>query len=311
VRDAFKKARATDEKLQRVGNWCVLIGIGLNFLGLALLPKLSGRAGEVLIFVALVLLFGGIFVPGAIVWVRERRRGDVGDVRIPPSPAISFADATRARRSVNVGDEKMPAPPATNFADRPRSPSSGPQRPLLYMFQHVALREAAFSNHPRLTRELVKERQQPFDLLHFWAKALIRCEDAGMRTAANEAVSLNSDETEALRRAVKIHTRSRHGYTVYFIEMPKPLFMPEAYFTAIVHKDDELHEYGRPSPSTRYFTLERNDPSSSALFCEWHRPGKHVNSGQLVPPELDAFAKAVFDRLPDGGRDTASTPTVE
>ena len=38
--------------------------------------------------------------------------------------------------------------------DAMEAAEEGPKRPLLYMFQYVALPEAAFENHPELKREL-------------------------------------------------------------------------------------------------------------------------------------------------------------
>lgn len=53
-----------------------------------------------------------------------------------------------------------------------------PKRPLLYLFQHVALREAAFENHPELIRELA-EPPSRLPLLHFWSRASLQCERVG------------------------------------------------------------------------------------------------------------------------------------
>jgi hypothetical protein len=81
------------------------------------------------------------------------------------------------------------------------------------------------------------------------------------------------------------------------VSMPIPESSPEAHFVAIVHKDDEPHDYMRESPSTRYFTLERTDVSDRPLLCEWRRDGSHGNYGDGPAPDLEAFADAVFERV--------------
>lgn len=71
----------------------------------------------------------------------------------------------------------------------------GPKRPLLYMFQHVALREAAFENHPELVSELAGECSPP-PLLHFRSRAEIRCIRASVTAPnARRSSAVSSDRT--------------------------------------------------------------------------------------------------------------------
>jgi hypothetical protein len=164
-----------------------------------------------------------------------------------------------------------------------------PGRPVLYAFQHVTLPEAAFQNHPELIRELAGGRPLGGPLVRFQGKAHIRCAAAGL-------IDGTDDEAD-LFEPVAIHPRKRSGFTAYVVTMPVPESSPEAHFVAIVHKDDEAHEYMRESPSTRYFTLEKSDISDRPMLCEWRRDGSHANHGEGPAPNLEAFAHAVFERV--------------
>jgi len=175
-------------------------------------------------------------------------------------------------------------------ADHPNE-TLEPQRPLLYFFQHVALRQAAFINHPELIKELV---EPPSDrpLIHFWSMACLRCEEAGL--FADEAAM-----SDYWMEAVKIHQYTKkNGYTIYIVTMPQPEFSLESFFTSIVHKDGEPHQYGSKSAGTRYFTLEKADVAGP-LLCEWLENGSRKNYGERGSsvPTQKAFADAVFDLL--------------
>lgn len=166
-----------------------------------------------------------------------------------------------------------------------------PKRPLLYFFQHVALRQAAFINHPELIKELV-EPSSDRPLIHFWSMACLRCEEAGL--FADEAAM-----SDYWMEAVQIHQYTKNGFAVFVITMPKPEFSLEAFFVSIVHKDGEPHQYGSRSAGNRYFTLEKTDVAGP-LLCEWlDERGSRRNYGERgssVPTE-EAFADAVFDLL--------------
>ncbi|CAN5145128.1 hypothetical protein BH11PLA2_BH11PLA2_45250 [soil metagenome] len=153
------------------------------------------------------------------------------------------------------------------------------------MFQHVALWEAAFENNPELIRELASEGS-PLTLLHFRSKAEIQCIDAGLLDIDYMDDDEAMDAEYELFRAVAIHHRKRAGYTAHVVAMPPPEFSPEAHFVAIVHKDDEPHEYMQESHSTRYFTLEKTDISDQPLLCEWLRDGTRENYGERTCPRV-------------------------
>lgn len=174
-----------------------------------------------------------------------------------------------------------------------------PARPLLYMFQHVALREAAFENHPELTRDLA-DGPGVLPLLHFRSRARLLCERAGL-PCADEMDDAAMEAEDALFDAVAIHRRRRGGHTAHVVAMPAPESSPEAHLVAIVHRDDEPRDHMRESPSTRYFTLETAHPGDRPLLCEWRRDGTHVNYGEGPEPEIGAFVDAVFGRVASGG----------
>ncbi len=231
---------------------------------------------------------------------------------------MSLFDWLKRRRHPQSGQPATaPVLPATAPTEGPSSPialdadqmwllmaaldpnaSLEPKRPLLYLFQHVALREAAFENHPELIRELA-EPPSHLPLLHFWSRASLQCERAGpfADDPSGEDDAALTAEREWLD-AVRIHPYARDGYTAHIVTLPAPEASPEAYFVAIVHKDDEPHEYRRESPSTRYFTLEQADlPAARPLLCEWLRDGSRENYGEGPVPTREAFAAAVFERV--------------
>jgi len=191
--------------------------------------------------------------------------------------------------------------------DAPPSPAptgpAPPKRPLLYMFQHVALREAAFDNDPALTEELYGPHRPALPLMHSRSVARSLCEDCGM-------IPEDYDAAEADRKVfegVSVRPVRRGGYTAHVVTMPRPKSSPEAYLVAIVHRDDEPREYRRPSPSTRYFTLERSNASLRPLLYEWRRDGSRENNGNSSDPKVDLFVDAVFEHMGVGAAPEAGT----
>jgi hypothetical protein len=225
---------------------------------------------------------------GILNWLFRKRRPE-------PTGAILLG---------NLGIQNQPGRQALVFGDRESLmrtaeameavEQQGPKRPLLYMFQHVALREAAFENHSELIHELAGEASL-VPLLHFWTKALYRCMKVGIIDIDQDDLALHAEQE--LFGAVAIHARKKVGFTAYVVSMPTPESAAEAHFATIVHKDDEPHEYMQASPSTRYLTLEKADNSDHTLLCEWQRDGSRQNYGDGPAPELEAFAEAVFERV--------------
>jgi hypothetical protein len=166
------------------------------------------------------------------------------------------------------------------------------------MFQFVALPEAAFQNHPELIRDLAGERSW-LPLVHFRAKAHLRCIQAGLIDPRKQATDADQKAEAELFEAVAVHPHKRNGYTAYVVTMPTPESPPEAHFVAIVHKDDEPKEHGCESPSTRYFTLEKS-ATRLPVLCECRRDGSRRNYGEGPTPDMGAFVEAVFERVAAG-----------
>lgn len=193
--------------------------------------------------------------------------------------------------------QQLETPEGQKAIEAMLSAPQAPERPLLYMFQHVALREAAFENHPELIKELSGPPRTMMPLLHFRSKAQFRCEMAGLLPEDYDLDESNFEAEQKLFEAVSVSPVRRGGYTAHIVTMPVPEHVTEAYFSAIVFKDDEPKDYMHPSPSTRYFTLEKAEPPTSPLFCEWFRDGSRQNYGEGTAPETRAFADAVFKRM--------------
>lgn len=194
---------------------------------------------------------------------------------------------------------------ADSFTQAARPAQAGLQRPLLYLFQFVTLPEEAFQNHPELIRELVNEPVEDMPLLHARSIARIRCEQMGLPQLTLENSSSDIVAEYKLFSTVTVQAHKSNGYTAHVVTMPEPQFPPEAYFAAIVFKDDEPKEYMQPSPSTRYFTLEKSKGELPVLG-ECLRDGKRRNYGAGPAPDKAAFLQAVLERVnavqPDSGR---------
>lgn len=138
-------------------------------------------------------------------------------------------------------------------------------------------------------------------LMHFRSKARLICEYAGTLPPELDLDDATADaamDAEAeLFAPVAIHPHHRNGYTAYLITMPTPQSATEAHLVAILHKDDEPHEYMQLSPSTRYFVLEKTFDAGRTVMCEWGRDETHANYGVGTAPDQEAFAVAVFERV--------------
>lgn len=169
---------------------------------------------------------------------------------------------------------------------------SGLDRPILYEFQHVVLRDAAFQNHPELLRELDGD-PSPIPLLHFQSKARVHLVMSGQDDP-------NEDDFDAdaeLFSAVRVQTRKGKGHTILVVTMPEPAAAPEAHFAAIAFKDSEPRKPMVASASTRYFTLEKSMYPDVTMLCEWSREGSHLNHGEGPPPKEKQFFVAVLNKF--------------
>ena len=172
-----------------------------------------------------------------------------------------------------------------------------PKRPLVYLFQHLTLREAAFRNDPELLKQLTGPLSMPpfsrFLAQAAWKSALYGLDPTEPIMTLAECQAGRNE----MFNTIKVLPYRRSGFTAFVVSMPEPQHVAEAYFVAIVHKDDEPHEDLRESPSTRYFTLEKPTLGDHPLLCEWHRDGERTNYGEGPAADIAVFADAVFDRF--------------
>jgi len=178
--------------------------------------------------------------------------------------------------------------------------NGAPKRPLVYCFQHVALPEAVFENHPELIQELFGEGKCCDDhLLHFWSKSDFICMKSGwLLEYENEEDEERADNEEMeWREKVKLNFVNKQGFSFFIYEMPEPKFPTEAYCVAICYKDDEEKEYMQPSIGSRYFVLEKDGHKEKAFVCEWTREHEHINYGEMDFPSIETFSEIVMKKV--------------
>jgi hypothetical protein len=207
-------------------------------------------------------------------------------------PLLKSEGVAYTLQSDSSNDKTKPEVPT---AERPAPPerSGMPGRPLIYAFEHIALRDAAFYNDPELMSQLLNPPKF-MPLLHFCSKARLICEHRGWLDLETEE---DEDEAVSFLDEIEIHSVRRKEFTVYVITMPEPRFSGEAHMVAIVHRDSERHDYGRPSPSTRYFTLEKTFAGTTPLLCEWFPDATRKNFSTGPHATVDEFNDAVFGEL--------------
>jgi hypothetical protein len=150
-----------------------------------------------------------------------------------------------------------------------------PARPLLYFFEHVSLREAAFRYDQDIQRLIANPRQAGEPVTRLFAKAAFHA--VNVPTFKSETVA---DDMTRYMRQISFETIRRGGYTIHVMGMPLPEHAPEAYFLAIVYKDGEPLIEGTPAPSTRYIVIEKTSvPERAFALAEWDVNGRHKTHG--------------------------------
>lgn len=181
-----------------------------------------------------------------------------------------------------------------------------PPRPMLYMFQYEVIPKAVFRNSGELLNDL--ENPVPFLPPLFQLRCLTRglwnmeqmhANPAGHDDRLPDTTDADFEADQKLFAGLTVQKHQRNGFTVHTVTMPEPEVPPEAYFVAIVYKDGELRELGRPSPSTRYFTLEKSR-FAFPMLCEILADKSRRSFGPGTEAMLPAFVEAVFDRLAVG-----------
>jgi hypothetical protein len=167
---------------------------------------------------------------------------------------------------------------AAQDAQAQSAPAAQPQppiQPLLYFFEHAALREAALRYDQDIQRLIANPRQAGEPVTRLFAKAALYA--ASVPTFRSE--TMVEDMTRFMSR-IGFETIRKGGYTIHLMRMPPPEFPPEAYFVAIVYKDGEPLIEGTPAPSTRYITFEKTSVTGRAVALgEWDVNGKHKLHG--------------------------------
>jgi hypothetical protein len=160
-------------------------------------------------------------------------------------------------------------------AERPAAEPQSPVRPLLYYFEHVSLREAAFRYDQDIQALIANPRQAGEPVTRLFAKAALYA--AHVPNFKSETIA---DDMIRFMRQIGFETLRRGGYTIHLMRMPPPEYPPEAYFVAIVYKDGEPLVEGTPAASARYITLEKTAVEGRVFaLCEWDANGQHKTHG--------------------------------
>lgn len=177
---------------------------------------------------------------------------------------------------------------------RPAAEPELPARPLLYFFEHVSLREAAFRYTEDMQRLIANPRQAGEPMARLFGKAALYA----AKVPTFEPQTVLEDMTKFMRQ-IGFETVQRGGYTIHFMGMPTPEYAPEAYFVAIVYKDGEPLVADTPAPSTRYIVLEKTAVSGHAFaLAEWDVNGQHKTHGfGDQPPTLRDLVGNTFRLL--------------
>jgi hypothetical protein len=150
-----------------------------------------------------------------------------------------------------------------------------------YQLAHVALRQICLHNPYGFFSVMASPDRKKF-LDDIWSQICARCDPEG-------PASFTPDD-------LQIITSNINDYPTILIQMPEPLFSPEAYFVGIVLLV-KMNDYAQhpPDPVARYFTLERGQSVSGGVWhvlCEW-QDGRHCNYGAGPEPRRELFVEAV------------------
>ena len=161
------------------------------------------------------------------------------------------------------------------FPGRQTTPPQLPTRPVLYFFEHYSLRESAFNYDRDIQALIANPRQSGKPVGRIFAKAVMR---AAVLPNFNKETVL--EDMQKFMQKIGFDTTRQGGFTIHLMRMPPPEFPNEAYFIAIVYKDDEPLVEGKPAPSTRYFTFEKTHVEGRAFaFGEWNANGQYKTHG--------------------------------
>jgi hypothetical protein len=174
-----------------------------------------------------------------------------------------------------------------------RPPGNGPDEADLaeprchhYMLAHVALRMAAFE-HPLGVLGILGSPDGRRFLADVLKSVSEHCKGRG------PGPDFGADDLKICQGRVR-------RYPCAVVEMPRPRATTEAFFVALVLLADPDERMPPADIKLRYFTLEKGfvlgGPPRTVL-CEWTSEGSHANYGDGPPPRLDAFIRAVEDKV--------------
>lgn len=146
-----------------------------------------------------------------------------------------------------------------------------------YDFAHRALPQIAFGNVERFLFDLDHE---PTRLLNgIWAFVGQKLTEAG--EAPLDAV------------LAQVHRTTINGATAWIAALPPPIATTEAALIAFVRGK----KGGTPDERLQYFTVEfgRGLQAAAAYYvlCRWNAAGEHLNSGELLEPDVEALTVAL------------------
>lgn len=144
-----------------------------------------------------------------------------------------------------------------------------------YYFAHVYLRERTEQNAQFLVEKLREESATKY-LSFLWVSR-------GYDTKADEDLFIPADGLEC----IPVEIDDEHYGVI--VQLPKPERMAEAYFVAIIVKNEDNSDF------YRYFTLEfskNRDGTNCTVLGEWNG-GSHANYGNGGIPLIDNFVEAL------------------
>ncbi len=171
-------------------------------------------------------------------------------------------------------------------------------RPLVYMFEHVALPRAFFENHPEMMSSLAMPELGGLGfLMHFWSKATVECEGRFWPAGMAYQPAFSKYRT-SLESKVSAQLYKRNGMDIWLVSLPAPITQGEAFIVGMCRRSDGEHQYMHRSADARYFTLERGATDEGPVhFCEWTPAGEHRNYGQFPRFGAQKFLEMIEGRL--------------
>src|SRR5262245_42214195 len=120
--------------------------------------------------------------------------------RKKPKPAGADAEGEAIFREMMEMMKKGPPPP---------------ERPMVYLFEHAALRDAVFENHPGLIRDL-EGSAAPVPFLLMWGYAEMQMVARGLKVPGKETEEEMAVNMK-LMKEVSFQKHQYHGHSVYVI----------------------------------------------------------------------------------------------